>query len=153
MKLEHLGLEKGKRDNEQRLYFKAANFHKKEYPFGLYVGSIIGNIRAMLSVMGLSYMIFDDYELLDEIVTTYADMQYKCIEKVLEIVGSKFTFAHYWEDICYKSGPLFSPKVLEDLCGKHYKKRNDLLKKYGIDLISLDYKCVYDLTDRFKSLA
>lgn len=28
--------------------------------------------------------------------------------------------------------------MFEDLCAKHYKKRNDLCKKYGIDIISLD---------------
>ena len=44
----------------------------------------------------------------------------------------------YWEDICFKNGPLLSPAKFEELCAKHYKKRNDLCHQYGIDVISLD---------------
>ena len=33
---------------------------------------------------------------------------------------------------------LISPELFDELCAKHYKKRNDLCKKYGIDIISLD---------------
>ena len=87
--------------------------------------------------MGLSYMIYDDYELLREIVNTYADMQYKVVEKVLK-TGVKFDFGHYWEDICFKNGPLFAPSVFEELCAEHYRKRNELCNSYGIDIISLD---------------
>lgn len=106
-------------------------------PVGLYVGSVFGSIRNMLSVVGMSYMLCDDYDLLAEIVGAYADMQYKCAEAALA-TGARFDFAHYWEDICFKNGPLLSPAVFEDLCAAHYKKRNDLCRKYGIDIISLD---------------
>ena len=106
-------------------------------PIGLHLGSVLGNIRNILSVMGMSYMICDDFDLFAEIIDTYADMQYKCAEAMLQS-GIKFDFAHYWEDICFKNGPLISPSMFEELCAKHYKKRNDLCKKYGIDIISLD---------------
>lgn len=119
-------------------YFaKEFNQRKDDCPIGLHLGSVLGNIRNMLSVIGMSYMICDDYELLREIIDTYAEMQYQCAEEVLK-TGAKFDFAHYWEDICFKNGPLISPDMFEDLCAKHYKKRNDLCKKYGIDVISLD---------------
>ena len=58
-------------------------------------------------------------------------------QKVLE-TGAKFDFAHYWEDICFNNGPLLSPEMFEELCAKHYKRRNELCHKYGIKLISLD---------------
>ena len=64
-------------------------------------------------------------------------MQYKCAEEVLK-TGVKFDFAHFWEDICFKNGPLLSPEIFDELCAKHYKKRCDLCHAYGIDLISLD---------------
>lgn len=67
-----------------------------------------------------------------DIVDTYAKMQYKCLE-----TGAKFDFAHYCEDICFKNGPLISPDVFKALCAKHYKKCNDLCRRYGIDIISL----------------
>ncbi len=121
-----------------REYFKNAfEAEKRDEPIGLYLGSVLGEIRNMLSVIGMSYMICDDYDLFAEIIDTFADMQYKVAEEVLK-TGAKFDFAHYWEDICFKNGPLISPMMFEELCAKHYKKRNDLCHKYGIDIISLD---------------
>ena len=114
------------------------NTRPQDVAVGLAVGSVLGNIRNMTSVVGMSYLIYDeDEDLFADIVDTYADMQYKCLEAVLQ-TGAKFDFAHYWEDICFKNGPLISPELFEKYCAKHYKKRNDLCHKYGIDIISLD---------------
>ncbi|MCQ2399013.1 MAG: hypothetical protein MJ072_00725 [Clostridia bacterium] len=109
-----------------------------DLPFGLSLGSLLGDIRSMTSVVGMSYLLYDEDEtLFADIVDTYAEMQYACAEAVLK-TGIKFDFAHYWEDICFKSGPLISPDIVRELTAKHYKKRNDLCKRYGIDIISLD---------------
>ena len=107
-------------------------------PIALHLGSVLGSIRDIVSVMGMSYLLYDeDEDLFADIVDTYADMQYECAKAVLE-TGAKFDFAHYWEDICFKNGPLLSPDTFHELCFKHYKKRNDLCHQYGIDIISLD---------------
>ena len=120
-------------------YFRTFNeTRRKDIPIGLHLGSVLGNIRNIVSVIGMSYLMYDeDEDLFADIVDTYADMQYKCAEEILK-TGAKFDFAHYWEDICYNSGPLLSPEIFDELCRKHYKKRNDLCHKYGIDIISLD---------------
>ena len=116
----------------------------KDVPVGLHLGSILGSIRNITSVVGMSYLLYDeDEELFADIVDTYAEMQYKCAEAILE-TGAKFDFAHYWEDICFKNGPLISPDTFEELCAKHYKKRNELCHRYGIDIISLDCDGVTD---------
>lgn len=113
-------------------------------PLGLELGSVFGQIRDMVSVVGLSYLMYDDDEtLLADVIDAYAEMQYQCAEAVLQ-TGVKFDFAHYWEDICFKNGPLISPEIFNELCAKHYKKRNDLCHKYGIDIISLDCDGVVD---------
>lgn len=109
-----------------------------EVPIGLHLGSILGEIRNMTSVMGMSYLMYDeDEDLFADIIDCYADMQYQCAEAILQ-TGAKFDFAHYWEDICFKNGPLIAPDRFRELCAKHYQKRNDLCHKYGIDIISLD---------------
>lgn len=111
---------------------------ERDIPIGINLGSVIGTVRSMLSVVGMSYIIYDeDEQLMGDIVDTFADMQYKVVEAILK-TGAKFDFGHYWEDICYNGGPLLSPVKFRELCEKHYKKRNDLCHKYGIDIISLD---------------
>ena len=126
-------------------YFKSFNETRDmTVPVGLNLGSVMGQIRDIATVAGMSYLIYDeDEELFADIVDNYAEMQFKCVEAVLA-TGAKFDFAHYWEDICFKSGPLLSPELFEVLCAKHYKKRNDLCHKYGIDIISLDCDGVTD---------
>ncbi|MBQ7916319.1 MAG: hypothetical protein IJ315_05985 [Firmicutes bacterium] len=115
-----------------------------EYPTCVWSGSIIGKIRDMTSLVGMSYLMYDeDEDLFQEIVDTYAEMQYKCLETVLE-TGAQFDYGYMWEDICFKNGPLLSPKDFERFCGKHYKKRCDLLRKHGIDLVALDCDGVTD---------
>ena len=114
-----------------------------DVPVGIRAGSVLGKIRDMTTVVGMSYLMYDDEDLFAEIIDTYADMQYECIKTALE-AGVKCDFAHVWEDICFKNGPLISPEIFDELCGKHYKKRTDLLKKHGIDVISLDCDGVTD---------
>ena len=120
------------------------NTRDPDYFSGIELGSILGDIRNMTSVVGMSYLMYDeDEELFADIIDAYADMQYKVLEAILQ-TGAKFDFGHYWEDICFKNGPLISPNIFDELCAKHYKKRNDLCRKYGIELISLDCDGVID---------
>lgn len=126
------------RVNVDRIVKKFNEKYEQDVPVGLHLGSVMGEIRDITTVMGMSYLMYDeDEELFADIIDTYADMQYKCAEAMLA-TGLKFDFAHYWEDICFKNGPLLSPVLFDELCAKHYKKRNDLCHKYGIDIISLD---------------
>lgn len=120
-------------------YFRHFNETRpQDLPVGLHLGSVLGDIRNMTSVTGMSYLLYDeDEDLFADIVDTYAEMQYQCVKAILE-TGARFDFAHYWEDICFRNGPLLSPDRFDELCAKHYKKRNDLCHQYGIDIISLD---------------
>lgn len=120
-------------------YFRNFNETRpQDVPVGLHLGSVVGDIRNMTTVVGMSYLLYDEDEtLFADIVDTYADMQYACAKAVLE-TGAKFDFAHFWEDICFKNGPLLAPDVFNELSAKHYKRMTDLCHEYGIDIISLD---------------
>ena len=106
-------------------------------PRGLHLGSYIGNMRNLLGVEEFSYLLADDEDLYREIVDTLCGLAYQVAEGMLAS-GAKFDYAHFWEDICFKNGPLISPELFDKLCGKHYKKRCDLCHRYGIDVITLD---------------
>lgn len=110
---------------------------KRDNVLGLYCGSIIGKIRDWFGIEGLSYVQIDDPELFCEIIDHCATLDYKVVNHILEM-GAKFDFAHFWEDICFKSGPLVSPAVFRDKIGHHYKRITDLIKSYGINIISVD---------------
>lgn len=110
---------------------------ERENPLGLYCGSLFGNIRNWLGVVGVSYLYMDDEPLFDEIINTVGQLSYQCTEYVLGD-GAVFDFAHFWEDICFKNGPLVIPSVFAQKVGPHYKRITDLLRIHRIEIVSLD---------------
>lgn len=113
-------------------------------PYGLHCGSLYGNIRNWLGLIGSSYLQVDDPDLFDEIIQTVGELCYQCTKRVLE-TGVTFDFAHFWEDICFKQGPLINPKVFREKVGPYYKRITDLLTHHGIRIVSLDCDGKIDL--------
>ena len=110
---------------------------ERDYPIGLRCGSLYGDVRTWLTMEGACYLMVDDEPLFDEIIETNAELQYQCTKAALE-TGAKFDFAHFWEDICFKNGPLISPRVFHEKVGPHYKRITDLVNSFGVDIVSLD---------------
>jgi hypothetical protein len=106
-------------------------------PLGLHCGSLYGVIRNWLGLVGSAYLLVDDEALFDEIIDTVGELCYRCTKTVLE-TGARFDFAHFWEDISFKSGPLINPVVFRRKVGPHYRRITDLVCGAGIDVISLD---------------
>ena len=94
-------------------------------------------MRNWLTLEGSIYLLADDEPLFDEMINTVGELCYRCAEIILAS-GAKFDFGHFWEDICYKSGPLINPGVFERKVGPHYQRITDLLHGYGLNIVSLD---------------
>jgi uroporphyrinogen decarboxylase len=109
----------------------------RDIPMGLHLGSCIGNMRNLLGVEQLSYLLVDDEDLYVEIIDTMCGLIYDCAKEILD-TGVQFDYAHFWEDICFKNGPLVSPQVFEDFIGPWYKKITGLVNAYGINIVSVD---------------
>lgn len=110
---------------------------QRQLPVGLHCGSLMGYMRNLLGVEELSYLYVDDPELYEEIANTLAGLCYQSVKAILE-TGAKFDYAHFWEDICYKNGPLVSPDGFRQIIGPHYRKITNLLKEHGVDIVSVD---------------
>jgi hypothetical protein len=106
-------------------------------PLGLHCGSLFGRIRGILGIEGISYLFVDDEPLYREIIDTVAELCFANVQALLES-GIEFDFAHFWEDICFKNGPLVSPGVFREYVGPHYKRITSLANEHGLDIVSLD---------------
>ena len=106
-------------------------------PRGLFCGSLFGRIRNAMGVVGVSMLYYDDEPLFREIVDTVGELTYRYTEAFLEL-GLQFDYAHFWEDICFKNGPLVVPEVFAEYVGPHYRKIAALLRRYGVKLVSVD---------------
>ncbi len=89
---------------------KLCDDSNRESPIGLYCKSLYGEIRDWLGIVGISYLTIDDEDLYDEIIGTVGNLCFKITERALS-TGAKFDFAHFWEDICFKNGPLINPSL------------------------------------------
>ncbi len=103
----------------------------------IFCGSLYGEIRNWLGVEGSAYMYVDDEVLFTEMIDTMGELCYKCVEAVLN-QGLTFDVGHFWEDICFKSGPLINPQVFREKVGPHYKRITDLLASHGTEIVTLD---------------
>jgi hypothetical protein len=110
---------------------------QRDRPLGIYCGSLLGRIRDMTGVVGLSYLISDDPGLVDEMIEVTAEVCFQGVKAILERYDG-FDFGHFWEDICYNRGPLINPKFFNDKVGPQYKRITDLLHQHGIQIVSLD---------------
>jgi uroporphyrinogen decarboxylase len=98
---------------------------------------LFGYVRDMIGVEALSYLQVDDGDLFMEIIDTIANLSCETVKHVLE-AGLRVDFLHFWEDICFKNGPLINPATFEKHIAPHYKKITGMAKTHGVRLFSVD---------------
>lgn len=108
----------------------------RDYPLGVWCGSMIGKIRDMLTFEGLSYAIYDYPAMVEDMVETSCQMVEKFLDQVLP--HFQFDYAAGWEDICYKGGPLVSVKFFNAVVVPRYKRIHQKLAAHGVDIWWID---------------
>lgn len=116
--------------------FKRAHPFDRDYPLGVWVGSMIGKVRDMLTFEGLIYAIYDYPDMVEDIVETACVLVEDSLDQLLPHFN--FDFAAGWEDICYKAGPIVSPKWFHRVITPCYSRIHDKLKQYEIDIWWID---------------
>ncbi len=79
----------------------------------------------------------DDPDLVAEILDATGEICYQGTKAILEQYDG-FDFAHFWEDICYRAGPLISPAFFHAKVGPYYRRITELANAHGIHIVSLD---------------
>ncbi len=115
---------------------------RSEVPVGVNLGSFFGTPRCWIGFENIALMVYDDRELVEEIVATLADLYYSQLEKALQHV--EVDLAAGWEDICFRSGPIVSPAMFREIVGPHLKRVCTLLREHGCTVIWTD--CDGDIT-------
>jgi hypothetical protein len=109
---------------------------ERDYPLGINTGSMIGKIRDMLTFEGLAYAIYDYPEMVEDMVETACLLVEAALDQLLP--HFQFDFAAGWEDICYKSGPIVSPRWFRRVVLPRYQRIHRKLADHGIDIWYVD---------------
>ena len=128
--------ERLRRDDPVRKFDLAA-FQKqhpadRDYPVGVWVGSMIGTIRDMLTFEGLAYATYDYPEMVEDMVETSCVLVEDFLDQVLPHI--KYDYAAGWEDICFNNGPIVSVDFFREVVTPRYKRIGKKLRAAGIDI-------------------
>ena len=110
--------------------------NSKSEPLSLEVGSFFGFLREWVGSERILYMFYDDPALVEDMMEQVLYLETEVIKRVLKDI--KVQQATFWEDMCYKAGPLISPDMVRKFMLPRYKQITDLLHSYGVDIIFLD---------------
>jgi hypothetical protein len=128
--------ERFRRDDPKRKVDAAALAKRhpatRDYPLGVFCGSMIGNIRSMLTFEGLAYATFDYPDMVEDMVETCCVLVEDYLDQVLGKID--FDYASGWEDICFKNGPIVSVDFFRNVVMPRYKRISKRLRAHGIDL-------------------
>lgn len=123
----------------------------RDYPLLISAGSLYGWPRNWMGVETLSTQLFRDRLLFPEMTETLAQLTITVLSEALERarrVGLTFDAATMWEDMCFRDGPLMSPKMVREYMAPHYRAITKLLADYGVDTVILDSDgCIDRLID------
>jgi len=114
----------------------AAQCRQSEIPIGLDIGSIFGRLRNWTGFERIAMMVYDDPDLVDEMVETMCNLIIATITPFLRII--EFDYAGGWEDMAFNNGPLISPKMFRQFLVPRYKRIADLLRQHGVHIIWTD---------------
>ncbi len=117
-------------------FVQRARKHSEELAIVLEVGSFFGLLREWMGTEALLYLFYDDPALVEDMMDTMLDLESQIVDKVVKEV--RVDQASYWEDMCYKTGPMISPAMFEKYMAPRYRKLNELLRGHGIDIIYVD---------------
>lgn len=93
-------------------------------------------LRELMGEEALCYAVYDEPEMIDDILNTIADTSLKVFERVLDYVTIDQLSVH--EDMAGKSGPLFGPEQVRRFVKPYYRRVWDELKKHGAALFCQD---------------
>ena len=113
------------------------HWEARDFPLGMTALSLYGCPRNYMGVENLSYALYDDPKLVEEMVEWQAYLGYEMIKKVFD-AGVTLDWVWLWEDMAYKGGSLVSPAWVKRVMVPRYRKVVDLLRSQSVDALVLD---------------
>ena len=104
----------------------------RDYPLLVHCGSLIGNIRNILTFEGLAFATYDYPEMVEDMIETACVLVEDFLDQVLPHFD--FDMATGWEDICFKNGPIISVPFFHSVIVPRYARIGKKLWDAGVDL-------------------
>ena len=113
-----------------------ATYRGRDFPFAQLMDGFFSMPRELLGVENQLVMYYDDSELMKDITSHLTELWLAILEKVVAEID--LDYVSIWEDMCFKNGPLISPRMFEEFCAPHYRRITGFLKAHDVDVIWVD---------------
>ena len=98
--------------------------------------SLFGFVRELLGPGRTLYAFYDDFFIVHDMMEIYTDFIMDLLPGVLDT--APLTSIFFWEDMCYRAGPLISPPMFRTFMLPRYRRITDLARRKGVDVIFVD---------------
>lgn len=118
---------------------KCKLWNRRKVPLRMWAdreGGFYGPLRNLFGVELLSMLFYDDIGLIEEVLDAKVDAMIRIIDRIWDDV--QFDYFVFWEDMCFKNGPLLSPELFDKYLVPRYRKVTDFLRMKGCDIIVVD---------------
>jgi len=132
---DRIDLTKTMYDHDPSLHGRPWN--ERDFPLGMASLSLMGLARNFMGLENYSLALYEDRGLIEEIAEHMLFWNLEMAKKVFA-AGIRLDFCYLWEDICYKSGPLFSPKMMREIMVPRWKKFTEFLRANHVPVILVD---------------
>jgi len=98
--------------------------------------SLFGFCRMLLGDERVLYAFHDEPLMIEDMMETATEFAISVFRKAL--TEAPVTLAQFWEDMCYREGPLISPALVKKLTVPRYRRIAQTLRDAGVDIIFVD---------------
>lgn len=98
--------------------------------------SLFGFVRELLGPERTLYAFYDEPELVHEIMECFTEFVLGILPGIIDT--APLTGVFFWEDMCYRGGPLISPAMFREFMVPRYRRITNLARSKGIDTIFVD---------------
>jgi len=114
----------------------ADRFDARDRPVAIGCGSTWGYLRGLMGPAGASFVLYDDPELVREIMQTRISEFEKYTVPLIERIRPDILAAG--EDCCYNHGMLLSPKHFREFCAPFYRRVCEVARDCNVDMVAMD---------------
>ena len=113
------------------------SYEERDFALGMIALSLFGMPRNYMGLENISYTIYDNISLIEEMIEWQTYLSYEMLKKVFE-TGVTLDWVWLWEDMCFNKGSLVSPTFVKKYMVPRYRRIVDLLRSNGVTALILD---------------
>jgi len=98
--------------------------------------SLFGFVRELMGPERTLYAFYDEPDLVHDIMETQTELVLSLLPRAIR--EAPLTALFFWEDMCYRSGPLISPAMFREFMLPRYRRITERARSLGVDIVFVD---------------